>query len=63
MGPRCHLLPAMTPALTSTSIAMLAMKRQTALVIAQTGRAIPLGQTVFDFTRVFWRRRGGDGAV
>ncbi|WP_074012404.1 LysR family transcriptional regulator substrate-binding protein [Candidatus Sodalis sp. SoCistrobi] len=42
MVPRGHLLPDMTPALRSIPIAMPAMRRQTAVAIAQTGRAIPL---------------------
>ncbi|CAJ0991784.1 LysR family transcriptional regulator [Sodalis praecaptivus] len=61
--PRGHLLPAMTPALTTIPLAMPAMKRQTAMAIAANGRAIPLAQTVFDFARVWLAQQGVDGAA
>lgn len=63
MVPRGHLLPDMTPALTSIPIAMPAMRRQTAVAITQTGRAIPLAQTLFDFARAWLAREGGHGGV
>lgn len=53
----------MTPALTSVPIAMPAMRRQTAVAIAQPGRAIPLAQTVFDFARAWLAQAGGHGGV
>ena len=47
--PRGHLLPGMTPELRSAPIALPAMKRQSALVIADPARATPLAKTFFSF--------------
>ncbi|MFT4464729.1 MAG: substrate-binding domain-containing protein [Sodalis sp. (in: enterobacteria)] len=58
-----HLLPAMTPALTTIPIAMPTMKRQTAMAIAAPGRAIPLAQVVFDFGRAWLAQHGVDGVA
>ncbi|TCV99876.1 LysR family transcriptional regulator [Biostraticola tofi] len=49
MVPRGHLLHAMTPDLCFRTIALSPMKRQTAIVIAEAGRATPLAKTLFEF--------------
>lgn len=55
--PRGHLLPGMTPDLRSAPISLPAMKRQSAIVITQAGRATPLASTLFSFAKDWLARR------
>ncbi|MEA9389400.1 LysR family transcriptional regulator [Acerihabitans sp. TG2] len=60
--PRGHLLPGMTPDLHTRTLTLPAMKRQSAIVIAETGRATPLATTLFGFARL-WLAKRADPAV
>ncbi|HEY0210601.1 LysR family transcriptional regulator [Acerihabitans sp.] len=55
--PSGHLLPGMTPDLRSVLISLPPMKRQSAIVITQAGRATPLAGTLFEFAREWLAQR------
>ncbi|WP_413730472.1 LysR family transcriptional regulator [Sodalis sp. RH22] len=57
MMPRGHLLPGMTPELRSALISLPVMKRQSAIVITEAGRATPLARTLFEFAREWLAQR------
>ncbi|NDL62386.1 LysR family transcriptional regulator [Acerihabitans arboris] len=57
MMPRGHLLPGMTPDLRSALINLPPMKRQSAIVITEAGRATPLARTLFAFAREWLAQR------
>lgn len=62
MMPRGHLLPDMTPDLMMIPISLPAMKRQSAIVIAQNGRATPLATTLYQFA-ADWLATGAEQGV
>src|SRR5476651_1972780 len=55
--PRGQLLPGLTPDLRARALVLPAMKRQSAVVIAETGRATPLASTLFGFARLWLAQR------
>jgi len=61
--PRGQLLPGMTPDLRTRTLDLPAMTRQSAIVIAETGRATPLATTVFGFARLWLAKRAERAAT